>query len=685
MRIALFSTRNVFPLLIGFLALAAPSFAAPPTKEITTSKPTKENASSKPTRNAASSKPTQNAASSKPTKENAAEDTVVVTASRRAQKLKDTVTQTEVITRQDILRTSAQRLTEILETHLGIQLTTPAGAGVGVQIQGLDSKYVLILLDGQRITGRLRGVLDLDRFPLEQIERIEIVKGATSALYGSDAIGGVINLITRTPKRPLQTSANLRYGYSDGHLLDLMGTLSGRWKGWSGSASVSFTRHDSYDLDKTTPSTTGSEEQQFQANAMMRYRFSHRAELSIQGEYQLRDLHGLDSNSVGGIFDRKNRTEMVNTSLFLNVLVGPMIRLRWRTSFSFFRDQFLYAQRGGLTPPTLQETYDWLIQSVLQADKAFGDKLFLSVGIEGLYEFLETQRLQEKNAERARIGLFSQLEWLLPTPIRISLVPGFRAEYDTQFGPAISPKLALRIDPIKSMAIRVSYGWGFRAPDFRELYLQFSNVAANYIVVGNNTLQPEFSRSLQAGIEWSALSWLTIRANFYRNDLENLINTEFLPTPPGSPLQITYTNVSAALTQGVESQIVIAQGRWLQLSLGYTFLHGEDRDTGKPLPLRASHLGNFQFFLHIPKTPLRLTLRGSFVGPRPIEQDREGTGTPQLYYLDPYLLLHARLSYMLWQERIEIFFSVNNILDAGDAAWLPIRPRTFFTGLRFHY
>lgn len=616
-------------------------------------------------------------------------DTIVVTGSRRGRRLKDTVNQTEVITRQQILRTPARRLSELLETQLGIQVTSVAGGGTGLQLQGLNSKYILILVDGQRLSGRQRGILDLDRFPLEQIERVEIVKGATSALYGSDAIGGVVNIITRKNKRPFFLNLSGRYGHGDGHLMDANGSTGFYWKGWSGQLSLTWLRYDAWDLDPSDPGTTGSDDHFFQVSGRTSYRISPRTHISLRGDYQLRDRAGIDNNSVGAIYDRKNRTETSTASFFLNSLLlaneDLMLRLRWKNSMAYFRDQFLHSHRGGVAPPTFQKTHDWIGQSVAQLDLGVGSSHFISVGLDALYEHLETDRLQEAYAHRFRGAMFAQYEWMLLKPIRISLVPGVRAGYDTQFGPTINPKMSLRIDPVKGLAIRASYGWGFRAPDFKELYLQFENGAAGYVVIGNHDLKPELSKSLQVGVEWLGTSWLTFRANFYRNDLENLINTETIPTGAGEPLRITYRNIDAAVTQGVETQIAFSYQKYLQLTLGYAFLMSEDLSTKQALLGRTPHQGNVSLFAQHPGLGLRLTLSGTFVGVRPFEQDLNGDGELERVDADAYALLHARLSYTFWRKKFEVFLSLRNILNAGDPRFLPIRPRTFYVGLRFRH
>ncbi|MDF1506508.1 TonB-dependent receptor plug domain-containing protein, partial [Roseisolibacter sp. H3M3-2] len=128
-------------------------------------------------------------------------DQVVVTAARRAQRLGDAVTTTEVVTRADIARTGAADLSAVLTEQTGIQLQGGHPAGAGVMLQGIGSERVLVLLDGQPVAGRISGVLDLSRIPASMVERVEVVKGPQSTLYGTDAMGGVINVITRTPAR----------------------------------------------------------------------------------------------------------------------------------------------------------------------------------------------------------------------------------------------------------------------------------------------------------------------------------------------------------------------------------------------------------------------------------------------------------------------------------------------------
>src|SRR5690554_1822594 len=127
------------------------------------------------------------------------EITVVTTASRSARALQDETTSVEIIDRATIDATGGNTVADLLVTEAGLELERSLGRS-GVLMQGLDPEYALILIDGRRAIGRVNGTIDLNAIRLENVERIEIVKGPQSALYGADALAGVINIITKSPK-----------------------------------------------------------------------------------------------------------------------------------------------------------------------------------------------------------------------------------------------------------------------------------------------------------------------------------------------------------------------------------------------------------------------------------------------------------------------------------------------------
>ncbi|MBI2505816.1 MAG: TonB-dependent receptor plug domain-containing protein [Candidatus Latescibacteria bacterium] len=178
---------------------------------------------------------------------------VVVTGTRTQRRLEDTPIQTTLISRQAIQQQGAARLSAILAEQCGLALARDY-SGTGVQLQGFDADYTLILVDGEPIIGRTAGTLELDRFAAGSIEQVEIVKGPLSSLYGSEALAGVVNLITRKPSRPLGLRFSSRL--EDPRALDLNAELETR-HGPLGLL-LHFNRHSSpgYDLDPRTLSPT---------------------------------------------------------------------------------------------------------------------------------------------------------------------------------------------------------------------------------------------------------------------------------------------------------------------------------------------------------------------------------------------------------------------------------------------
>ena len=663
------------------LSHAEPATSRPATASSSKAKPTAPQAE-QPKKQPASPQPS-------PKDSDRQTDIIVVTGARGERRLKDTVESIEVITRQQIEGTSAMNLADVLQTHAGIQLSFDQGGGIGLRLQGLDAKHILILIDGERLSGRVRGVIDLQRFPLERIERIEIIKGPASALYGSDAIGGVVNIITRQSKKPLEFGAFGRYGYGDSHLLDLSGYLGLKRKKWDLQLSVGWHRYDAYALpERPYPqATSASSNEIVLVEGSTSYRFSPKLRLRLRAQYLYQDRAGVDGSATGATFDRKNRTETSSLTLSTDSLFPTMTRLKTSIHFAYFRDQFLYDQRGSNALDQYQETFDWLVQANVQADHAFNAHHILTVGMEALYEHLFADRIRDNLAQRVRGAIYTQYEWLpLLNAPRLSILPGLRIELDSQFGFAINPKLAVRFDPIAGLTLRASYGRAFRAPSFRELYLIFENNSVGYVVEGNPNLQPEFAGGLQLGVEWQALSWLSFSLQGFRNDIDNLI-FEQVVNDPNNPtgFRVQYVNLKAAISQGIEAIVRFRAGRIFNAEIGYTLNDTWDQNTERPLPLRPLHSGHAQLTFIDPWLQIQFTARGILVGERLVFLDTNGDGKEETQRIAPYFLFHARISRAFWEKRFEVFLALDNILSTGDHLWLPIRPRTFFVGLRGRY
>ena len=600
----------------------------------------------------------------------------VVTASRTAQRQSEAATPIDVITRAEIERTGARDLAEVLALHPAVQIER-SFAGAGVYVQGLEPQHVLILIDGQRMLGRQSGVIDVSRIPVERIEQVEISRGASSVLYGSDALGGVINIITRTTRRRIEGNAQAQYGTL--RALDLRGSGGMRF-GWGSLTLTSgWHRRDAYRLNPEQLATSGSAVDEQQGSARLDLRPGQRFRMSAQAAYLRRRMDGIDQTASGATLDRTNLTETIDASLSPELRLGRA-QLRMVLQYSHFRDQYRQDQRRATQLDSYQETREHLARSDLQLDVNLPRRNLVTVGGEFLFERLYTPRLATGEGDRLRGAVFAQDQWKIVSSLGLSVVPALRFDADSQFGTNLSPKLALRIAPHPAISARFSYGAGFRAPLFKELLLLFENAAVGYVVDGNLSLRPETSNSYNLGIESSPRPWLTLSGNFYRNDLRNLIQPLLVQSASSTgPQRFSYGNIAAAYTQGVELSLKLRRSDNLGLELGYTLTDAQDVQQQRELEGRPRHRGNVALTLRSPESGIDFMTRLSIVGSRPYYTDDAGVGIKRV----------EAAAYVLWDARLELAFTPNlaaflvgqNLLDAGEARFLPIPPRTLFIGL----
>lgn len=602
---------------------------------------------------------------------------VVVTGSRTERPLSEAPVATTVVTNEEIEASGAETAADLLEEQPAVNLNQDfAGAGVG--LSGLSADYTLVLVDGQRIPGRINGTNDLTRIPLEDVERVEIVRGSGSALYGSDAIGGVVNIITRRTKRPLEASARALYGRFN--TLDTSARTGVRKGPLSARLSGGFHRADEYDLDKTNIATNGNTFDQFNLGALTGYALDEQATVSLTGDYFLRDQFGIDESATGAVFDRANRTETFNARLSPEIDLQKPNKLRLWLGYSFFRDQFDLDQRNASALDQFQDTREQLGQLGAQFDWLFGETHLLSIGAESETEKLSTERIATGIATRQRGAVYAQDEWSIAESV--VLVPGARLDADTQFGGHLTPRIAFRLDPQKNVVLRGSYGLGFRAPNFRELYLRFQNPGVGYEVTGNPDLSPETSRSANLSVEVQPQKWLWLSLGAYRIDLENMILTEPVDTK-SIPQRHQYQNVASAHTQGVDVVARVQPLSGLRLDASYSLLDARDEQLDRRLEGRPVHRATFAASWVFP-TRSEVSVRSAVQGPRPFYRDRDGDGELERIDAKAFATLDLHLSQGLG-EHVKLLVLAENLLDAGEPEFLPIKPFTIAGGIEASY
>jgi outer membrane receptor for ferrienterochelin and colicins len=609
---------------------------------------------------------------------------VVVTATKTPQRLKDTPVITDLITRAEIEATGAENIGEVLEHKAGIIIHRD-GHGDGVQLQGLDSEYVLILVDGEPQVGRIAGKLDMARMAVENVERIEIVKGATASLFGNAALAGVINIITRKAVSPF--SVQVSQSIEQNHTYDSRGTVGLQQGKLNGLFTLSANRRNPIDLDTSDLTTTIDGYANVTGSVRTEYQFTPNTSFLFSGQYFTQDQEGISENGPIA-FDRLGDIENYSGSLGIehefgfenSQRVSPTL-LTGKVYATRYDDESTVINRDTKKTSSQNLNIQDLLKGEVQFDTTLWKKHRLTLGGEVILENLQSQRIEGGERGLFTNSLFIQNEF---RPISaFALVIGGRLDIHSEFGTHFSPKLSSLYRVTDDFRVRASYGQGFRAPDFKNLYLNFTNVTSGYQVLGNPSLQPESSHNWNFGIEYQLTNSLLGRIHMYRNDLHNLIEAERIGQSAAGGSKFEYQNISEAYTEGVDVEIIIGSIGGFTSAVGYAFLRGANKITELPLLNRSTHNGTLKLaYLHL-NSGFQVDLRGRYASKWGFFDDGDKVLEPQ--ELAPsYWVWNIRATKTLFKS-LKASIGCNNIFDFKIPTFYTFFGRSFYGGLSLAY
>ncbi|WP_375757118.1 TonB-dependent receptor plug domain-containing protein [Corallococcus exercitus] len=600
----------------------------------------------------------------------------VVTGSRTQERLRETPVATEVITRAELVASGARDASELLSTRPGL-VVQQGFAGAGLSMQGLAPEYVLVLVDGERVTGKVDGNIDLSRLSLEDIEQVEIVKGPASVLYGSDAVAGVVNFITRRARRTL--GADLRAAYGTLNRLDLDATGETRGDAWGLRMSAGLQRRSSYDLDASDIGTTGSTLNGYDLSARGDWRGAGTLSLEGTAAYSHRIQRGVDLGGAGAVFDRASRDNSFSSRLSPSWRLGDTTTLRADVSYAHFDRRYLRDQRNASALDTVEDTRDQQARVGAQVDARPGGGHALVAGTEYLGEWLRSDRLDGGSGRRGRGSVYAQDSWTLAEAPGLVLVPGGRLDVDSQFGLAATPRVALKVDPLSWLTVRGSYGWGYRAPGFQDLLIDFENPSVGYTVRGNPDLRPERSRSFSVNVEARPTGDTVLWAGAFQHALRDMITASL--QSEGDFLRYSYVNIARARVRGGELGLRQSLPGRVQVELGYTLTDGTDQELDRALEGQARHRLTAQATWRHRPWGLEANVRGALTGERPFYPDTNGDGVADSYRASPTVSLDARVAWLMPAGGLQLFVVGSNLTGAGNPKDLPIPPRTLQAGV----
>lgn len=610
---------------------------------------------------------------SAPTSSDEVAEEIVVTATRSARRRTEAPVTTEVIDRRAIEASGAQDLAELLSMHPGLQVTR-SFLGSTVQIHGLGAEHALVIVDGQRVAGRTGDAVDLSRFPIDAIERIEIVKGPGSALYGSDALAGVIHIVTRKAEHRLEARALGRGTHTGGSDLSL--GLGHRGERWSTRLDAGHHRDPAFDLDPGDPATSGSATEQLQVDGRVDGRLATGMDLGLRGAWTRRQRDGVDLSEAGALFDRTNLSEEVRLAIEPRIVTDTRGTLSLLAAASLYRDQYLLDQHGGTGLDDYEDTRETVAQLQVQADRVHG-RHHLTLGVDGLAEWIVTERIAGGRGDRRRAAAFAQDEIALDD--RLAVMPSVRVDADTAFGTWPTGMLAARWHTSEALTLRGRVGTGYRAPSFRELYLRFENPSAGYRIDGNTELRPERSLHGSVAADLQLSEAFAITASGFWNELSDLIGYGTVDDGgPGGPVRYAYVNVDSARTRGGELGLRVDVDRVLDVQATLVLTDTLDRAREAPLEGRAALQGTLTATVRSVDDRTRATARANVLGPRPFYLS-DGAGGETRLDTRPHALLDARLERRFGP--VGLALGVENLLNAGHIDFLAIPPRRFWAGV----
>lgn len=550
----------------------------------------------------------------------------------------------------------------ILAQLPGLQQLPHPPSSSTIMIRGISDNRVLVLLDGEPAPGQLMENRDLSRLSTIATDRIEVVKGPLSAQYGSQAIGGTVNLISRAPEGPFALEFNTRagsFGRKEGALTAQAGggiawRLTGGWR--------------SQDRLPGQPEALGMEHVVWDGQGTLRSRLGDvgvRLDASISEERQRWPL----GQGFYGFNDSRSIATWTEASMNAN---GGTLRLR--LSGEHFTSRYREAQnpvpyRGSGVPAQRESSGRLrLIQSLSPGAH------HLDLGLEASLRGVESpQRMTGDQLSDRMLELWAEEGYGWHS---VYLTAAGRMSWNSRWGNALTPSLGLAIEPIPAVRLRSGAARGFRAPSFKELGWQMLNPTAGYTIEGNPDLRPESSWQVFVGATWVPVDNLSFDLDLYRNTLSEMIEQNLTGFNPAGLAVYSPRNVAHARTQGVEVALRWS-GEMQSLSLGYDRLSARNLVTGDPLSQRSPHTARLRGTRYLGDNQrIRLDLTGRLTSSAPLIDDGGKLVRYQQGWVGWDLAVQVNLG------RLDFDFGVDNLFDTRPDGWEIAVRRAFRIGVR---
>lgn len=555
---------------------------------------------------------------------------IVVTASRWEESAENVPQDLTVISREEIEKRGVPFVIDLLRLQPDLQIVQNGSPGTNATLlmRGGGSNQVLVLVDGIKLNSPTTGSADLSSLLTYDIERIEIIKGPQSTLYGSEAMAGLVNIITKKGTGTLKADLTLEGGsYST---VNTAGTVSGGTDRLNYRLSATYWDTDGFPIARYGKVPNGYTNKS--ASARIGANPTERTALELNLRYGTGETQ-LDNYVFGvGPVDTLNYLQKrENYLLAVAAKMYPFKNYEQRLSFSFLRDDLKSTDPAtaynNFRTKTTSELFEW--QHTLELHP-----LTVTGGFAYRYESADTEASFDESIDN-KAGYLNAKLALLEDALIFSA--GVRYDDHSSFGSAVTFRTGLLYNyrPL-GIRLKANLGSGFRAPSLNELYFPY---------YGNPALVPEKSIGYDVGLEKDLFDKkLVIGATWFSQRYHNLIQTNFN----------TYSadNIGNAQTDGVEVNVAAQPLADLRVNVAYTWLEAVDKDTGAFLPLRPRNKVTSSLEYTIAKLKI--------IGEYQYVSKRYDSSLKR--YVSPYSLVNLKGSYEL-HKNLTIFVRIDNLFD----------------------
>ncbi|MEF9999972.1 MAG: ligand-gated channel protein [Comamonas sp.] len=595
--------------------------------------------------------------------ETKAMDTVVVTASGYEQLIKEAPASISVVTREELEKKAYTNLHDALRDVPGVILTPSDNNSNDIALRGMGANYTLILVDGKRTNSRetqTNGSTGTDQSwipPLEAIERIEVVRGPMSSLYGSDAMGGVINVITRKVAKEwhgsLRADATLQERSTSGNAYQSNFYLSGPIKEDLLGLSI-YGNYTQREEDRIYQGYNDYDNRAINVKLALTPNKDHDVILELgTAKQHFTSTPGMTLLDSEALSDRRFERESYS--------LQHKGRWGWATSDTYVQQEETRNIARDMTIKNTVFNSSWTLP--------LGQRNLLTTGVYYSEQDLKdttTNTLpgsSRSTADRSQYAVFAENEWRLRDDF--ALTGGLRYDHDSQAGGHVSPRLygVWTVDP--RWTVKGGVSSGFRAPSLRQTLGDWGQSSRGGNIYGNPDLKPETSLTKEIGLLFDAGNGTTAGLTLFDNDFKDKITRIACPTcgPLNSSGRVPTTNVNVdkAITRGIEATLGTQLTQNLGLTSSYTFTTSEQKSgefAGKPLNQLPRHLLNVSLDWN-PTGQINGWTKVSYRGK---ESDSSGAASSGTFNQKSYAMLDLGGSYK-YSKTVTLYAGIYNLLD----------------------